>query len=55
MLARTEAAYASAWAALALDPARREQLGAAARHHAAALRWSTAVRHSSAVLDEALR
>jgi glycosyltransferase involved in cell wall biosynthesis len=55
VLARTEAAYASAWAALALDPARREQLGAAARHHAAQLRWSTAVRHFSAVLDEALR
>ncbi|HEY2278843.1 MAG TPA: glycosyltransferase family 4 protein [Streptosporangiaceae bacterium] len=55
VLARTEAAYASAWAALALDPARREQLGAAARHHAAQLRWSIAVRHFSAVLDEALR
>jgi glycosyltransferase involved in cell wall biosynthesis len=55
VLARTEAAYASAWAALALDPARRELMGAAARHRAAQLRWSTAVRHFSAVLDEALR
>src|SRR6201995_1891299 len=27
LLARTEAAYASAWAALALDPGRREQMG----------------------------
>ena len=55
VLARTEAAYASAWAALALDPSRRTDMGEAARHRAAQLRWSTAVRHFSAALDEALR
>jgi glycosyltransferase involved in cell wall biosynthesis len=55
LLARTEAAYASAWAALALDPSRRADMGAAAKQRAAELRWSTAVRHFSAVLDEALR
>jgi hypothetical protein len=43
MLARSAAEFASAWAALALDPARR----------AARLRWSTAVRHFSAVIGEA--
>ncbi len=53
VLARSEAEFASAWAALALDPARRAALGEAARHRAARLRWSTAVRHFSAVLDEA--
>jgi len=55
LLARTEAAYASAWAALALDPSRRADMGEAAKQRAAELRWSTAVRHFSAVLDEALR
>jgi glycosyltransferase involved in cell wall biosynthesis len=55
LLARTEAAYASSWAALALDPSRRADMGEAARQRAAELRWSTAVRHFSAVLDEALR
>ena len=54
LLARTEAAYASAWAALALDPSRRADMGEAARQRAAELRWSTAVRHFSAVIDEAL-
>jgi hypothetical protein len=44
VLARSEAEFASAWAAPALDPARR----------AARLRWSTTVRHFSAVIDEAL-
>jgi glycosyltransferase involved in cell wall biosynthesis len=55
LLARTEAAYASSWAALALDPSRRADMGEAAKQRAAELRWSTAVRHFSAVLDEALR
>jgi glycosyltransferase involved in cell wall biosynthesis len=55
LLARTEAAYASAWAALALDPSRRAGMGEAAKQRAAELRWSTAVRHFSAVIDEALR
>jgi glycosyltransferase involved in cell wall biosynthesis len=53
MLARSETEFASAWAALALDPARRAVLGEAARRSAARLRWSTAVRHFSAVIDEA--
>jgi glycosyltransferase involved in cell wall biosynthesis len=53
MLARSETEFASAWAALALDPARRAVLGEAARRRAARLRWSTAVRHFSAVIDEA--
>ena len=52
-LARSEAEFASAWAALALDPARRAALGEAARRRGARLRWSTAVRHFSAVIDEA--
>ena len=53
VLAHSEAEFASAWAALALDPARRAALGEAARRRAARLRWSTAVRHFSAVIDEA--
>ena len=53
VLARSEAEFASAWAALTLEPARRAALGEAARHRAARLRWSTAVRHFSAVIDEA--
>jgi len=53
VLARSEAEFASAWAALALDPARRAALGEAGRHRAARLRWSTAVRRFSAVIDEA--
>jgi len=53
VLARTEAEFASAWAALTLDPARRSALGEAARRRAARLRWSTAVRHFAAVVDEA--
>ena len=53
VLARSEAEFASTWAALALDPARRSALGAAARHRAAQLRWSTAVRHFAEVIDEA--
>ena len=53
VLARSEAEFASAWAALTLDPARRAALGEAARRRSARLRWSTAVRHFSAVIDEA--
>ena len=55
VLARSEAEFASAWAALALDPARRAALGEAARRRATRLRWSTAVRHFGAVIDEAAR
>ena len=53
VLARSEAEFASVWAALALDPARRAALGEAARRRATRLRWSTAVRHFAAVIDEA--
>ena len=53
VLARSETEFASAWAALTLDPARRAALGEAARRRAARLRWSTAVRHFAAVIDEA--
>jgi glycosyltransferase involved in cell wall biosynthesis len=54
LLARTEAEFASAWAALALNQGRRTAMGAAARRRASQLRWSTAVHHFSAVIDEAL-
>jgi glycosyltransferase involved in cell wall biosynthesis len=54
LLARTEAEFASAWAALALNQGRRAAMGAAARRRASQLRWSTAVHHFSAVIDEAL-
>jgi glycosyltransferase involved in cell wall biosynthesis len=54
LLARTEAEFASAWAALALDPARRAAMGEAARRRASRLSWSTAVRRFSAVIDEAI-
>jgi glycosyltransferase involved in cell wall biosynthesis len=54
LLARTEAEFASAWAALALDRARRAAMGQAARRRASQLRWSTAVQHFSAVIDEVL-
>jgi glycosyltransferase involved in cell wall biosynthesis len=54
VLARTEAEFASAWAALALDEARRTAMGEAARRRASQLRWSTAVRRFSAVIDEAI-
>jgi glycosyltransferase involved in cell wall biosynthesis len=54
LLARTEAEFASAWAALALDPARRAAMGEAARRRASRLSWSAAVRHFSAVIDEAI-
>jgi glycosyltransferase involved in cell wall biosynthesis len=53
VLARTEAEFASAWAALALDPGRRAAMGEAARRRASRLTWSTAVHHFSAVIDEA--
>ncbi|MGA2828221.1 MAG: glycosyltransferase family 4 protein [Streptosporangiaceae bacterium] len=54
LLAPTEAGFASAWAALALDHGRRTAMGHAARRRAAQLRWSTAVQHFSAVIDEAM-
>ncbi len=54
LLARTEAEFASAWAALALSPGRRAAMGEAARRRASQLTWSTAVQHFSAVIDEAI-
>lgn len=54
LLARTEAEFASAWAALALDQGRRAAIGEAAQRRASQLRWSTAVQHFSAVIDEAI-
>jgi len=53
VLARSQAEFASAWAALALHPARRAALGEAARRRATRLQWSAAVRHFAAVIDEA--
>ena len=53
LLARSEGEFASAWASLALSPQRRAALGEAARRRASRLSWSTAVRHFSAVIDEA--
>jgi glycosyltransferase involved in cell wall biosynthesis len=55
VLVRTEAEFASAWAALALDPGRRARMGEAACQRASRLTWSTAVHHFSAVIDEATR
>ncbi|MBO0803957.1 MAG: glycosyltransferase family 4 protein [Nocardiopsaceae bacterium] len=54
LLARSESEFASAWATLALSPARRAALGEAARKRASRLSWPVAVRHFSAVLDEAI-
>ena len=54
LLARTEAEFASAWAALALDQRSRAAFGEAARRRASQLRWSTAVQHFSAVIDEVI-
>jgi glycosyltransferase involved in cell wall biosynthesis len=54
LLARTGAEFASAWAALALAPGRRAVMGEAARRRASQFKWSTAVQHFSAVIDEAI-
>ena len=54
LLARTGAEFASAWAALALAPGRRAAMGEAARRRASQFKWSTAVQHFSAVIDEAI-
>jgi glycosyltransferase involved in cell wall biosynthesis len=54
LLARSEAEFASSWASLALSHERRAALGEAARQRASRLSWSTAVRHFSGVLDEAI-
>jgi len=54
VLAGTGSQYASAWASLALDTARRERMGDAARTVASRLRWSAAVDRFEAVVQEAI-
>ncbi|MCQ4084750.1 glycosyltransferase family 4 protein [Streptomyces sp. RB6PN25] len=54
LLTTTESGFASAWASLALDPRRREAMGAAARRRALDLQWTTTVERFAAVVTEAL-
>jgi glycosyltransferase involved in cell wall biosynthesis len=54
VLVTTEAQFASAWASLALDHARRAAMGEAARVRAERLHWSAAVSGFAAVADEAI-
>ena len=54
VLVKNEGAFASAWASLALDRARAEAMGAAARERAERWHWSAAVEGFAAVADEAL-
>ena len=55
MLVQTEGQFASAWASLAIDQRRREQLGRAARTRALQLHWSAAVEGFAEVADEAIK
>ena len=55
MLVQTEGQFASAWASLAIDQRRREQLGRAARTRALQLHWSAAVEGFAGVADEAIK
>ncbi len=55
MLVRTEGQFASAWASLAIDGPRREELGRAARTRALQLHWSAAVEGFADVADEAVK
>ena len=55
MLVRTEGQFASAWASLAIDGRRREELGRAARTRALQLHWSAAVEGFADVADEAVK
>ena len=55
MLVRTEGQFASAWASLAIDGRRREELGRAARTRALQLHWSAAVEGFADVADEAIK
>jgi glycosyltransferase involved in cell wall biosynthesis len=55
MLVQTEGQFASAWASLAIDQRRREQLGQAARTRALRLHWSAAVEGFAGVADEAIK
>jgi glycosyltransferase involved in cell wall biosynthesis len=54
VLVSTEGQFASAWAALALDHARRSAMGRAARQRALQLHWSAAVDGFAQVAAEAL-
>lgn len=54
LLATTEGGFASAWASLALDDARRSAMAEAARAHAQQLQWSAAVDRFTLAVDEAL-
>jgi glycosyltransferase involved in cell wall biosynthesis len=54
MLVRTEGQFASAWAALAINERRREQLGRAARTRALRLHWSAAIEGFAEVAEEAI-
>jgi len=55
MLVQTEGQFASAWASLAINQRRREQLGRAARTRALRLHWSAAVEGFADVADEAIK
>jgi glycosyltransferase involved in cell wall biosynthesis len=55
ILARTEGQFASAWASLAIDGRRREDLGRAARTRALQLHWSAAVEGFEDVAEEAIK
>jgi glycosyltransferase involved in cell wall biosynthesis len=55
MLVQTEGQFASAWASLAINQRRREQLGQAARTRALRLHWSAAVEGFAEVADEAIK
>lgn len=54
VLARGESAFAAAWCTLALDHARREEMGKAASERAAAYRWGATVAGFRAVAAEAV-
>ncbi|MGH3193217.1 MAG: glycosyltransferase family 4 protein [Streptosporangiaceae bacterium] len=54
MLVRTEGQFASAWASLAINERRREQLGQAARTRALRLHWSAAIEGFAEVAEEAI-
>ncbi|MGW5715170.1 glycosyltransferase family 4 protein [Amycolatopsis sp. NPDC003865] len=54
VLTRTGGEFAAAWASLALDTARRQRMGAAARNFASRLRWSSAVDRFESVVEEAI-
>lgn len=54
LLAGTEGAFASAWASLALNDARRARMGEAAARRARELTWNATVERFQAVAREAL-